>query len=160
MWSHAGPGTIHAMQKTATILQNHGIRVEEESLPDDFGDADTLTRSQNAIIGAEAAPAFLEEYRLNKDGLDISIRRLVRNHSEHGNEEKRIALDKYTRLRTVFVAIAAQYSVIIAPRTVDEAPVGLGDMGSLVFGTMWTVSQFNVGNRWSWLTLSRVCMCL
>ena len=142
MWSYAGPGTIHAMQKTAGILQNHGVQVEEMSLPDDFGNADTLTRLQNAIIDAETALAFREEYRSHKGDLDISIRNLVENHSKHADAEKkrREALEKYTHLRTLFDAIAAKYSVIIVPSAVDEAPMGLGDMGSPVFNTMWTVS--------------------
>ena len=142
MWSHAGPGTIHAMQKTAVILQNHGVRVEEVSLPDDFDDTDTLTRSQNAIIGAETALAFHEEYHSHKDDLDVSIRNLLENHFKHADAEKarREALDKLAHLRTVFNTIAAKYSIIIAPSAVDEAPVGFGDMGSPVFNTLWTVS--------------------
>ncbi|KAI4676810.1 uncharacterized protein J4E84_009405 [Alternaria hordeiaustralica] len=142
MWSHAGPGTIHAMQKTAVILQNHGVQVEEVSLPDVFGDADTLTRSQNAIIDAEAALAFREEYRSHKGDLDISIRNLVENHSKHAEAEKkkREALDKLAHLRTAFDATAAKYPVIIAPSAVDEAPMGLGDMGSPVFNTLWTTN--------------------
>jgi len=142
MWSHAGPGTIHAMHKTAAILQNHGVQAEEMSLPDGFGDADILTRSQNAIIGTETALAFHEEYRLHKDGLDVSIRNLVENHSKHADAEKerREALEKCTHLCMLFDMIAATYSVIIAPSAVDEAPVGLRDMGSPVFNTLWTVS--------------------
>jgi len=142
MWSHAGPGTIYATEKTAGILQNYGVQVEEVSLPDDFGDADSLTRSQNAIIDAETALALLEDYDLDKGDLDVSIRNLVENHSEHADagKEKREALEKHKHLRTLFDAIAAKYSVIIAPSAGDEAPVGLGDMGSPVFNTMWTVS--------------------
>ncbi|KAI4635464.1 uncharacterized protein J4E87_000416 [Alternaria ethzedia] len=139
MWSHAGPGTIHAMQKTAAILQNHGVRVEEMSLPDDFGNADTLTRLQNAIIDNETALAFREEYRSHKGDLNVSIQSLVENHSEHTDKEKKMALDKLAHLRTLFDTIATKYSVIIAPSAVNEAPVGLGDMGSPVFNTMWTI---------------------
>ncbi|KAI4671958.1 uncharacterized protein J4E78_000456 [Alternaria triticimaculans] len=146
MWSHAGPGTMNAMEKTAAILQNHGVRVEEVSLPDVFGDADNLTRSQNAIIDAEAALAFHEEYRLHKDGLDVSIRNLVENHSKHADaeKEKSEALEKHTHLRTLFDTIATKYSVIIAPSAVDEAPVGLNDMGSPVFNTMWTTNGHKI----------------
>ncbi|KAI4682043.1 uncharacterized protein J4E88_004931 [Alternaria novae-zelandiae] len=142
MWSYAGPGTINAMHKTAAILQNHGIQVEEVSVPDDFGDADTLTRLQNAIIDAETALAFYEEYCSHKSDLDLSIRNLAENHSKHADAEKkrREALEKYTHLRTQFDTIAAKYSVIIAPSAIDEAPVGLNDMGSPVFNTLWTTN--------------------
>ncbi|KAI4619010.1 hypothetical protein J4E83_005962 [Alternaria metachromatica] len=142
MWSYAGPGTINAMHKTAAILQNHGVQAEEMSLPDGFGNADILTRSQNAIIDTETALAFREEYRSHKGDLNVSIRNLVEKHSKHtdAGKEKTEALDKLAHLRAVFDAIAAQYSVIIAPSAVDEAPVGLGDMGSPVFNTLWTVS--------------------
>ncbi|KAI4939177.1 uncharacterized protein J4E92_000460 [Alternaria infectoria] len=143
MWSHVGPDTIHAMQKTAAILQNHGVQVEEVLLPDDFGNADILTRFQNAIIDNETALAFHEEHCSHKDGLDVSIRNLVENHSKHADaeEEKREALEKFAHLRTLFDALAAKYSVIITPSAVDEAPVGLGDMGSPVFNTMWTTNR-------------------
>ncbi|KAI4713883.1 hypothetical protein J4E89_001332 [Alternaria sp. Ai002NY15] len=143
MWSNAGPGTMHAMQKTAAMLQNHGVRVEEMSLPNDCGNADILTRLQNAIIDTETALAFHEEYRLHKGGLDISIRNLVENYSKHADaeKEKREAMKRYTHLRTQFDTIAAKYTVIIAPSAVDEAPVGLGDMGSPVFNTLWTTNR-------------------
>ena len=130
------------MHKTAAILQNHGIQVEEVSLPNEFGNADILTRLQNAIIDNETALAFHEEHCSHKDGLDLSIRNLAENYSKHADakKEKRQALKEHTHLRTLFDAIAANYSVIIAPSAVDEASVGLGDMGSPVFNTMWTVS--------------------
>ncbi|PQE10763.1 amidase protein [Rutstroemia sp. NJR-2017a BBW] len=45
-------------------------------------------------------------------------------------------------LRPVFDEIAAKYSSLIAPSATDEAPLGLGDMGSPVFNYVWTVRSF------------------
>ncbi|KAI4646636.1 hypothetical protein J4E93_004858 [Alternaria ventricosa] len=141
MWSQAGSSTINAMQRTAAILRNHGVRVEEVSLPDDFGDADTLRRSQRAITNAEAKVAFLKEYRMDKANLDASICHLVENKPEHANAERMQALDRHVCLRGMFDGIAASYSAILAPSAADEAPLGLDDMGSPMFNTLWTASD-------------------
>ncbi|KAG9193324.1 hypothetical protein G6011_03359 [Alternaria panax] len=88
MWSHAGPGTIEAMQRTSEMLRKHGVKVEEVSLPAGIGDADTLDRSQRAVMNAEAKVAFLKECRMDKDNLAPSTRRRVESKSEYANEEK------------------------------------------------------------------------
>jgi hypothetical protein len=44
--------------QNAAILRNHGVKVEEVSLPDEFSNADTLKRSQRVITNAEAKITF------------------------------------------------------------------------------------------------------
>lgn len=48
MWSQAGPGTMSAMNNAGIILQKHGSRVEEVSLPEDIDDASMLERLQSS----------------------------------------------------------------------------------------------------------------
>lgn len=43
-------------------------------------------------------------------------------------------------MRPIMDELASQYSALLTPSAVDEAPRGLDDMGSAVFNTMWTVS--------------------
>ncbi|OAL05050.1 amidase signature enzyme [Phaeosphaeriaceae sp. SRC1lsM3a] len=92
MWSQAGPGTMSAMNNAGIILQKHGSRVEEVSLPEDIDDAS---------IG-EARVAFLPEYHtpavavglhgpllnipvfVGDNGVPIRISLIVaRNHGQH-----------------------------------------------------------------------------
>lgn len=43
-------------------------------------------------------------------------------------------------MRPIFDKIAADYSAIITPSAVDEAPLRLNEMGSSVFNWFWTVN--------------------
>ncbi|KAF2115158.1 amidase signature domain-containing protein [Lophiotrema nucula] len=138
MWSQAGPGTVAALNKAATILENNGAKVVEISLPTEVGDEEALSRRQKVIFKAEAHAAFLREYRLDKTKIGPEIRRLVENSSDYTHSELTQALDKHASTRTIIDQMAANYSAIIAPSAIDEAPFGLDDMGSPAFNTLWT----------------------
>jgi hypothetical protein len=43
-------------------------------------------------------------------------------------------------MRHTINSLAENYSVILTPSAVDEAPLGLDDMGSPAFNTIWTAS--------------------
>jgi hypothetical protein len=45
------------------------------------------------------------------------------------------------RIRVLINKLIESYTVILTPSVVDEAPLGLGDMGSATFNTLWTVSD-------------------
>ncbi|KAF2813644.1 amidase signature enzyme [Mytilinidion resinicola] len=119
MWQQAGPGTVAALKNAVTILQKSGVRVEEISFPTEIGDGDgeALKRTLKLTTSGEAGPAFLREYRVDKT---------------------KIALDKLASMRAFVDTIAANYSAIITPSAIDEAPEGLDDMGSPIFNTLWT----------------------
>ena len=140
MWQRAGPGTVAAMNKAKTILQNSGVKVEEVSLPKEIEDNDALKRIHKVIISREAQVAFLREYRVDKPNLDPEIQGLVENSSNFTHKETLQALDRLASMRSIVDDFAANYSVILTPSVPDEAPVGLGDMGSAVFNTLWTAS--------------------
>lgn len=140
VWPWAGPGTIAAMEKAATILETHGVKVEQVFFPPEFSDADALKRMHNVVANSDAQGAFLREYRMDKTKLSPEICSLVENSSNYTRKERVQALDKYASMRPIFDKIAANYSAIITPSVVDEAPIGLNDFGSAAFNWFWTVS--------------------
>lgn len=140
VWPRAGPGTIAAMEKAATILESHGVKVEQVSFPSEFSDVDALKRMHSVVANSDAQEAFLREYRMDKTKLAPEIRSLVENSSNYTRKERVQALDRYASMRPIFDKIAANYSAIITPSAVDEAPLGLNDFGSAAFNWFWTVS--------------------
>lgn len=139
MWPSAGSGTIAAMEKAAELLQKSGVHVQEVPFPPEIADAETLKRMQKVIMAGEGQPAFLREYRANKTRLDPEIRDMVENTLNYTHRERMDAIDRYATFRHTINNIAQNYSVILTPSAVDEAPIGLGDMGSPAFNTLWTV---------------------
>ncbi|KAI3324582.1 amidase signature enzyme [Xylariaceae sp. AK1471] len=138
MWESAGPGTITAMNEGAKILISCGVRVEEVSFPQGLADVGDLKRIQKVIIVGEAAAAFLREYQVNKTNLAPEICRIVENASNYTKKERMQASDTYANMRQIINHLAERYSVILTPSAIDEAPLGLGDMGSAAFNTLWT----------------------
>ena len=144
MWNYAGPGTVAAMNKIASILQSNGTNVDEIEFPTGFGNEEALNRMQTAIIEREAQVAFLPEYRAENTKLSPEICSIVENSNNVTQKEYLQALDKYASLRPIVDNMLAKCSVVVAPSAVDEAPLGLDDMGSPVFNTLWTVSCMSV----------------
>jgi Asp-tRNA(Asn)/Glu-tRNA(Gln) amidotransferase A subunit family amidase len=141
MWSRAGPGTVSCMQKAAAILKTNGVSVEEVSFPLECDDAPSLEQLQEAIISSESRVAFLREYRMDKKMLGPDICRIVENSANYTNKDRMEAFDKYCSFRPMIDKLAGGYSAIITPSVIDEAPLGLDDMGSPDFNTLWTVSS-------------------
>lgn len=121
------------MEKAFVIFQNSGVKVEEVSFPTEFDDEEALKRMQNIIISGEARVVFLMEYRMDKTKLHPEIRRLVENRSDYTRNERMQALDRHARMRFILDEIADNYTAIITPSALDEAPFGLDDTGSAAF---------------------------
>ncbi|KAK4200780.1 amidase [Triangularia verruculosa] len=138
MWHRAGPGTVAAIDKAISILVETGVRVEEVFFPDEFGNEEAVRRKQKVIMEGEAKVTFLKEYRMDKTQLAAQICSLVENPSGLTQREQVQALDAFADMRAIADRIAASYSVILTPSAVDEAPLGLDDMGSAAFNTLWT----------------------
>jgi len=144
MWGRAGPGTIAAMEKAENILRNEGVRVEDVSFPAPLDDGDGLKRLHRVIISAEAQVSFLNEYQFDKGGLDPEIQRLVENSANFTHRETLQALDTLASMRSLVDDLAAKFSAILTPSVIDEAPLGLGGIGSAAFNTLWTVSALSI----------------
>ncbi|KAJ8132731.1 hypothetical protein O1611_g892 [Lasiodiplodia mahajangana] len=140
LWASAGPGTIAAVDEATKILMSCGAHVEEVSFPSEVSDAQALKRIQKVITEGEAQATFLREYRVDKTKLAPEICRLVENASNYTKKERVQAYDTYANMRRIVDNIAEKYSVILTPSAIDEAPLGLGDMGSATFNTLWTAS--------------------
>lgn len=144
MWPEAGPGTVAAMKEAVTILQNSGAHVEEVSFPPEVADLEALKRIQKVITCGEAQVAFLREYRVDRANLASEIRGIVENTSNYTHKERMEASDTYASMRHIINNLAENYSVILTPSVVDEAPLGLDDMGSATFNTLWTASALSL----------------
>ncbi|KAL6363912.1 hypothetical protein LRP88_03338 [Fusarium phalaenopsidis] len=138
MWSSAGPGTVSVMKQAADILQKNNVKVEQVSLPPEVADVEALGRIQKVITHGEAQVSFLREYRMDKANLAAEIRDMVENTSNNTDKEMTEACDTYSKMRDMVNKLAESYTAILAPSAVDEAPLGLGDMGSPTFNTLWT----------------------
>ncbi|KAJ8123921.1 hypothetical protein ONZ43_g238 [Nemania bipapillata] len=138
MWESAGPGTVSAMNEAEKVLTSCGVHVEEVSFPPEVANVEELKRIQKVITVGEAEVAFLREYRVNKTGLAPEICDIVENVSNYTKREQVQASDTYANMRRIINNLADKYSVILTPSAIDEAPLGLGNMGSATFNTLWT----------------------
>ncbi|KAI1215178.1 amidase signature enzyme [Annulohypoxylon truncatum] len=138
MWPLAGSGTREAMDAAAAILRDNDVQVEKVDFPSEVNDFDNLKRVQKIITAGEAQTAFLREYRMNKTNLSPEVRGIVENTYNHTHKDMVDASDTYARVRRTINKLAENYSFILTPSAVDEAPLGLDDMGSAAFNTHWT----------------------
>ncbi|KAK0278416.1 hypothetical protein LTR35_009155 [Friedmanniomyces endolithicus] len=145
-WSSAGPGTIAAMEKAAEILRKHGVTVEDVEFPHEFSDAAALTDTFKAIFVTDSGASFYKDYLMDttKTKLDPAVRAFVDDAPKYPREEVRQAFDYYAALRPALDKIATKYSALITPSAVDEAPLGIGDMGSPIFNSVWTGARMPV----------------
>ncbi|KAM0417444.1 hypothetical protein ACHAPT_012593 [Fusarium lateritium] len=128
MWSSAGPGTVSAMEEAAAILKKKNIKVEEVSFPPEVADIEALNRIHKAITHGEARESGGQ------------IRNMVENNSNKTYEEMMEASATYSKMRDMVNNLAKNYTAILTPSAVDEAPLGLDDMGSATFNTLWTAT--------------------
>ncbi|KAH6995279.1 amidase signature domain-containing protein [Ilyonectria destructans] len=146
LWSLAGPGTVSAMEEAATILRNSGAKVQEVAFPPEVANGPALMRIQKVIILGEAQACLLREYQIDKENLAPEICDIVENKSNGTREGLLRASDTYANMRKIVNDLADNYSVILTPSAVDEAPLGLSDMGCAHFNTMWTGFHMPVVN--------------
>jgi Asp-tRNA(Asn)/Glu-tRNA(Gln) amidotransferase A subunit family amidase len=130
-WPSAGPGTIAAMEKAAEILRNHGVTVEDVEFPDEFNNATALKRMFKVIFVTDGGrhSTRTTSWILRRQSW---TRAFVEDAPKFPREEVRQAFDYYAALRPVFDKFATKYSSLITPSAIDEAPLGLGDMGNPV----------------------------
>ncbi|KAH5266716.1 hypothetical protein HBI68_046890 [Parastagonospora nodorum] len=97
-------------------------------------------------MSGEAQVALLSEYQMHKHKLTPDICGIVENANGIAQKEQLNATDLLSSMRPGLDELAKKYSVILAPSAVDEAPLGLGDMGSPVFNTLLTGLHVSVIN--------------
>ncbi|KAM0376579.1 hypothetical protein ACHAPY_007124 [Fusarium culmorum] len=129
---------LKLLADTITILRSNGVNVEDAPFPAEVNDADELKRVQKFITLGEAQASFLREYRLDKAKLADEIRQIVENTSNVTHAAKMEATVTFCKMRGSISSLVKSYSIIITPSAVDEAPLGLGNMGRATFNTLWT----------------------
>ncbi|KAK1656813.1 glutamyl-tRNA amidotransferase subunit A [Colletotrichum godetiae] len=92
------------------------------------------------ISAMEKAATILRDkiIKVEEDNLAPEIRDIVENTSEIEHGERKKASNMYSHMRHVFNNLAREYTAILTPSAVDEAPVGHGNMGCATFNTIWT----------------------
>ncbi|KAF2685928.1 amidase signature enzyme [Lentithecium fluviatile CBS 122367] len=143
VWSRAGPGTVAAMQLAVEILKKYGAAVTELNLPGEF---DSLPDYHEQVVAGDARASFLGEYRMHRRGLDQELADYVENKSNMSWKEHLHAKDRVAALRSMFESFAEQYTVIVTPSVIDEAPLGLEYTGSPAFNAIWTSLHLPVVN--------------
>ncbi|RYO60717.1 hypothetical protein AA0116_g6065 [Alternaria tenuissima] len=145
-WPRAGPGTTAAMKSAANILRDHGVTVEDVEFPVEFNDAKALSRMFKVIFVTNSGASFYKDYLMDTTNtkLDPEVRAFVEDAPKFHREEIRQAFDDYAALRPVFDEMASKYSALVTPSAPDEAPLGIGDMGSATFNSVWTGAHMPV----------------
>jgi Asp-tRNA(Asn)/Glu-tRNA(Gln) amidotransferase A subunit family amidase len=137
VWPQAGPGTVAAVERAERLLRDSGAVVEHVTLPPEFDD---LPLWQKRVQEGQGGVAFRREYCTASELLDDVLVKYVENVNQHSKKDLLQALDNIAALRPVMDEIAGQYTAIITPSTIDEAPIGIESTGSPAFNIIWTVS--------------------
>jgi len=134
-WPAPGPGTAAAMKKGADLLRAHGAEVEEITLEDDFR---PMYKYIMQVLSGDGRVAFLPDYYQSKEKMHESLIGHVENKAKHTRKDQLRAFDELAAMRPKADALANRYAAIIAPSTLDEAPVGHAVTGSAAFCGPWT----------------------
>jgi len=136
VWPKAGPGTIAAMDLAAKILKKAGAEVEELTLPAEF---DSMPVDHELVVAGDARATFLNEHRVHRNELGRELNDYVQNSSQMSWKQHLNARDKIATLRPIFDSISEQYTAILTPSVVDEAPPGIEHTGNPAFNSIFTV---------------------
>ncbi|KAK0261240.1 hypothetical protein B0A54_08035 [Friedmanniomyces endolithicus] len=129
-WSSAGSGTIAAMEKAAETL------LMRQRLTDIFK---VTSVTDSGVSGHK--DYLLDTTRMM---LDPAVRAFVDGALKYPREEVRQAFDYYAAVRPALDKIAARSYALKPPSAIDEASLGLGDMGSPIFNSVWTAARMPV----------------
>lgn len=136
VWPNAGPGTTAAMDMCSKILREEGFLIEDVSLPTDY---DKIPIYHAQVFSGDVRAIFLRESRTGKDRLSQPMINHLEKAQNLSRKDELHARDKVASLRSAFDKIADNYTVLITPSAVDEAPLGIGYTGDPAFNTIWTV---------------------
>lgn len=135
-WDRADSDTKGVLEATRAAVMAMGAELADIELPHSLSN---LAELHLRIMRAEGRPAFLPEYSMDREALDVSIREQVENVDAISPAMLIEAYDAVAEARRIFDAIARDFDGIIAPSTVGVAPVGLASTGDLIFNGFWTL---------------------
>ncbi|KAG9252496.1 amidase signature domain-containing protein [Emericellopsis atlantica] len=135
MWKNAGPGTVAAMEMAGQILRDAGATVDEIALPSDF---ENVLKLQTDVLRHEIQVVFHRESTCVRDTMSKEL--VAATAGIEGTPRRTFlrSFDALAALRGKMDEIASDYAAIIAPSSVDVAPVTDTWTGDPQFNGMWT----------------------
>lgn len=136
VWPKAGSGTVAALSRAAKLLTEAGAKVTDVALPPEF---DALPAAAATVESAEGSATFLREYTCSREQISDDLAGIIEGGMGIPRQDLAKACDTAAALRPKIDEIARQYTAIVTPSAVDEAPPDPGWTGSDAFNIMWTV---------------------
>nr|OQO22915.1 hypothetical protein B0A51_11089 [Rachicladosporium sp. CCFEE 5018] len=137
VWPKIGSGGEAALSKAVDLLRAHGAEVTELSMPSSLDD---LPKWHATVLSSDGRTAFLPEYTVDRSQISSHLVGHVENSEKITRKAQLEAFDRIAVARPVVDEILGRYAAVITPSVPDEAPEGIGCMGSAAFCTMWTIS--------------------
>ena len=140
-WPQATPATQEAVETAARRFADAGARVEDVTLPAEFGG---LAEAHRTVLIFECVRCFSYELTQHRDQLDPNTRQLL-EPMDYGYGDRLLyseykdALQVAETCRGALPMLFAPYDVLLTPSAIGEAPAGLGATGSPMFNRIWTL---------------------
>lgn len=136
VWDQAGDDAKQSFRENIQMLRREGADIEEVELPEAFGHAHRAIRT---LMSVESA-FNLEDLFANKAH---QLSATLRDFMAEGQEVKAPlylqALKLRSALQEELERFLAEYDGIVSPPTTGEAPATLGQTGSPVFCSIWSL---------------------
>ena len=134
-WPTADAATQALLVEAGETLRRAGALVDDHDLPPDFG---AMHDAHQLVMQAESARSMGWEMLFHRHQLSPALRERL----EWGAAQPAKALDAahgvLLRLRHAFVAMMAEYDVLLTSSAASEAPRGIGYTGEPAFNLIWT----------------------
>ena len=135
-WPQATPATQEAVETAARRFADAGARVDEVTLPAEFG---RLVEAQTTVQIFEGVRCCAYELTQRRDQLSASTQQLLGPGERLSYAEYKAALQLAETCRAALPAVFAAHDVLLVPSAPGEAPVGLGATGNPLFNRTWTL---------------------
>lgn len=135
-WPELEADTGERLEQTARRLSDHGARVDELELPEEFG---KLVDAQNTILEVELARSLSHEFENHPRSLSETLYDILERGRSTGLESYLAAQKLAAGCRWESSALFEEHDVLLAPSVKGEAPAGLESTGDPLFCRMWTL---------------------
>ena len=142
-WPQATPATQEAVETAARRFADAGARVDEVTLPAEFGG---LVEAQTTVQIFEGVRCCAYELTQRRDQLSASTQQLLGPGETLTYAEYKAALQLAETCRAALPAVFAAHDVLLVPSAPGEAPAGLGATGNPLFNRTWTLLHTPVIN--------------
>ncbi|KAK0250943.1 hypothetical protein LTS09_014013 [Friedmanniomyces endolithicus] len=142
----AGLGTIAVMEEAVETLRKHGVAVQDVDLAYESNEAAELTDIYKVIFVTASGACFRKDYFMDTTKIKLFpvVRAFIDDAPEYLRKQVRQAFEYYAALRPALDEIATMYPALTTPSAIDEASLGIGDVGSPIFNSVWTGARMPV----------------